>query len=47
MFAHSSISKDERVDAIALARTDSIGAAPARSARRNGARTALTYEERD
>lgn len=32
---------------IALARTDSIAAALLRSARRNGARTALVYEDRD
>lgn len=35
------------MDSIAIARTNSIGAALARSARRNGARIALTYEGRD
>ena len=35
------------MDTIAMARTDSIGAALARSARRNGARVALTYEGRE
>lgn len=38
---------EERMDSIATARTDSIGAALARSARRNATRTALSYEERD